>query len=149
MRLRGEMMTGKPKDLKSKKKATKATPKKRDLTAQRIVKAIRDSHGFISIAARKAGLHRATIHKYIHDYPSVREAIEEAKAATLDMAEGKLFELIEAGNTTAIIFYLKTQGKDRGYTERQEVGRGGPVTIRVVRDDESPKAIERPSRRSL
>jgi hypothetical protein len=39
----------------------------------------------------------------------------------VDVAESKLMAKIDAGDTTAIIFFLKTQGKGRGYVERQEV----------------------------
>ena len=37
-----------------------------------------------------------------------------------DFAEGKLMQQIDGGNITAIIFYLKTQAKDRGYIEKVE-----------------------------
>ena len=39
----------------------------------------------------------------------------------LDYAESKLVENIGKGDTTAIIFTLKTKGKSRGYIERSEV----------------------------
>ena len=41
-------------------------------------------------------------------------------------------KLIRAGNLTAIIFFLKTQGKSRGYSERSEFGhatRDEPVQV--------------------
>ena len=38
-------------------------------------------------------------------------------------AEGKLLQAINQGNMTAIIFYLKTKGKHRGYV--QKLGPGG------------------------
>jgi len=34
--------------------------------------------------------------------------------------ESKLLKLIDDGNPQAIMFFLKTQGKHRGYTERTE-----------------------------
>ncbi len=39
---------------------------------------------------------------------------------------------IDDGNLTAIIFFLKTRGKSRGYSERSEFGRasdGEPVQV--------------------
>jgi hypothetical protein len=49
--------------------------------------------------------------------------------------------LIKAGNVTAIIFYLKTQAKDRGYVERQELtgADGGKLQVEYVNDWRSAK----------
>ena len=56
----------------------------------------------------------------------------EARESALDEAESELMKLIRAGNLTAIIFFLKTQGKSRGYSERSDFGhatRDGPVQV--------------------
>lgn len=53
--------------------------------------------------------------------PEFKAAVEEVQEYTVDVAESELHKLIKAGETTAIIFYLKTKGKKRGYVERQEL----------------------------
>ena len=65
----------------------------------------------------------------------IKEAIQEAKESMLDFTENKLFTQIKEGNLTAIIFYLKTQGKARGYIEKQEIGNpeGESFKIEYVR----------------
>jgi len=94
--------------------------KKREETCARIIKAIGECNGLLTLAAKKAGVGYTTINRYAHDFPSVHQAVIDAKETMLDFAEGKLYQKIKDGDNTAIIFYLKTQGKARGYIERQE-----------------------------
>jgi len=106
-------------------------------SAQEVAEAIITAGGFVTKAARVLGCSPTTVYSYINRHAKCREAVQEARERMLDTAEGKLFQQILDGNMTAIIFYLKTQGKGRGYIERQEVTGtdGGAVTIRVVYDD--------------
>ena len=115
--------------------AGKAPPKKKEATAKRIIKAIYDAHGLITIAAEKAGVDRRTVHRYIKNTPEVATAVEDAQEKLYDTAESKLFEKIIAGDMTAIIFFAKTRMKHRGYIERQEVDFPKDITLRVVYDD--------------
>ena len=86
-----------------------------------IIEAIVEAHGLLSDAARALGCSRKTLYSYMDEFPEVREAYEDANEKTKDFAESKLFDAISKGNITAIIFYLKTKAKDRGYIERQEL----------------------------
>ena len=105
--------------------ATKNEPnnlsKKRQNTAERIIQALEGTQGLLSLAARKAGVSYATMKRYAAEFPTVKMAVQDAKASTLDFAEGKLYQAISQGNLSAIIFFLKTQGKSRGYIERSEI----------------------------
>ena len=47
---------------------------------------------------------------------------DEIREGMLDNVESVLYRQAMEGNTTSLIFLLKTQAKDRGYTERQEIG---------------------------
>ena len=101
--------------------------KKREDTAARIIKALKETNGLLTMAAAKSGIGYRTVCRYVAEYPSVKEAAQDAKEAMLDFAEGKLYSKIRDGDNTAIIFYLKTQGKSRGYIERQEVEHSGTI----------------------
>lgn len=97
------------------------------LSDKRIINALRETRGLVAVAARKLGCSRTTIYDRIEKSPAVREALEEARDYTLDTAESSLFRAIENGEAWAVCFYLKTQGKGRGYVERQEVEHSGRV----------------------
>jgi len=58
------------------------------------------------------------------------------------MAEGKLYQNIANNDTTSIIFYLKTQAKQRGYVERYEhTGKdGGDLSIKLTWGDPGDNA---------
>lgn len=116
-------------------KSINAMSKKKEATAKKIIAAIKSEKGRLANAAKKAGLNYSTVWRYAQDFPSVKEAVEEAKETVKDFVESRLYERIKAGDTTAIIFFLKTQAKDRGYVERVEQQRVEPVTIQVVWDD--------------
>ena len=63
--------------------------------------------------AQKAG-------RYIEDDPDFKADVEEVQNVAIDFAESQLYSLISEKNPTAVIFYLKTKGKHRGYIERIE-----------------------------
>jgi len=102
------------------------------------IDAITEANGLISVAARRLGVTRGAVYKAMQNHPEITQAVEDARERTTDLAEAKLFQKINDGDNTAIIFYLKTQAKKRGYVERQEYtgAEGGDVTVRVVREDE-------------
>lgn len=105
--------------------------RRRKLKAEEAAEAIRQAGGISSIAAKNLGVSPQTVQRYARDYQSCADAQEQARQHNLDLAETKLLANIRDGNMTAIIFYLKTQGKDRGYSERVEsTGKdGGPVEV--------------------
>ncbi len=117
--------------------------KKREQVAKRIIEAIKASNGLLTVAARNANVSHSTILRYVKDYPSVKEAVTEARETMLDFAEGKLAQKIRDGDTTALIFFLKTQGKSRGYVERQELtGEAGqPMKIQINVVSEKAKEL--------
>jgi hypothetical protein len=97
--------------------------------------AILREQGLITAAADRLKCVPSTVYDYIKRYPEVKAAVEEARARTGDLAEGKLFQHLKDGQPWAVQFYLKTQGKDRGYVERQEVAgvEATPVAININR----------------
>ena len=105
--------------------------KKREETCARIIKAIKESTGLLTMAAVKAGVSYTTINRYVADFPSVKRAAQEAREGMLDFAEGKLYSKIKDKDGPAIFFYLKCQGKHRGYIERTEIANPEGESFRV------------------
>ena len=49
------------------------------------------------------------------------QQVADIQNEALDFAETALFDQIKDGNPQSTMFYLKTKGKLRGYTERSEL----------------------------
>jgi hypothetical protein len=82
-----------------------------------------DTFGNITKTAEKVEIDRGTYYNWIRNDAEFKQSIEdlEPKRIIIDLAKSKLIEAIEQGNITAIIFTLKTLGKDEGFSERNEI----------------------------
>ena len=106
-------------------------------------KAIREKiiekRGNLSVVARSFGKSRTWLYNALNDkYPELWDDVKEARESLLDDAESELQKQMLRGNITALIFYLKTQGKGRGYVERQEfTGKDGKDLVLVRWDDDN------------
>ena len=96
--------------------------------------ALNNSGGNVAAAARELGVTRQGLYLFIRKHPDCAAELEETRESAKDNIETVLYSKALAGEAWAVCFFLKTQAKDRGYTERQELtgAGGGPVTIRVV-----------------
>lgn len=90
--------------------------------------ALRENRGNCSQVAKLLGTKAEVIRRYIRNYPHLQRVMKSIKEEILDLAEQKLIEQVEEGNMTAITLVLRTQGKERGYTEKNtlehELGEG-------------------------
>jgi hypothetical protein len=84
--------------------------------------------GVMAPAAKAADVPRSTAYLWMKQDPEFKAAVEEVIEVAIDYAEGVLFRLIRAGNVQAVIFFLKTRGKRRGYTEAVEAVTYAPDT---------------------
>jgi len=73
--------------------------------------------GNITDACKKVGISRTTFYEYTKADPVFAQEVKDIEEAGLDYAESILKQKVMAGNMTAIIFFLKTKGKKRGYIE--------------------------------
>jgi len=85
----------------------------------------------ISAACRQVGIDRRTFYRW-RKSSSFSQALEDAIQERIDQAESALFRNIQAGDTTSIIFFLKTIGKSRGYIEAEKVKTGEAPAKKAV-----------------
>lgn len=86
-----------------------------------LLEALHNTSGIISSACRAAGVSRMTYYRYYNEDPEFRERADDIKELQKDFAESLILKKMKAGDTTMLIFYAKTQMKDRGYSERKEI----------------------------
>jgi hypothetical protein len=114
--------------------------KKNGFTAAQVIDALEKGEGYVSKTASLLGCSPRTVYNYRDRFPTVAEAWAGIRERRHDFVENKLHMLIKDGNVAATIFYLKTQAKDRGYVERQELtgaeGRAISVSWDDVRDND-------------
>nr|WP_321232377.1 hypothetical protein [uncultured Psychroserpens sp.] len=80
-----------------------------------MVKAMKSNLGNVSASTNAVGIDRSLHYKWMKSDENYKYIINENLERSLDFVEAALLKSIQAGNTTSIIFYLKTKGKSRGY----------------------------------
>ena len=101
------------------------------VTIQQIEEKLIEGNGNTSAVARACGVTRQAIQQRIQKSPKLQKLVAELLETKLDTAEDKLFNNVERGEGWAICFFLKTQGKKRGYVERAELtgAEGGAIEV--------------------
>jgi hypothetical protein len=107
-----------------------------DVNKKRMIEAMTKSFGIVATAIKMADISRAQHYRWMEVDSEYKAQIEAVKDIALDFAESALMKQIQDGNTAAILFFLKTQGKRRGYIERNEIDLGESRTIKVIMDGE-------------
>lgn len=112
-----------------------------------VIQGIEETNGNLAAVARRFGVKRQAVWEYVQRHPSCKTAYEEQRQTMVDSAESVLYRKVLAGeDTTALIFFLKTQGKARGYTEKTETEQSGDLRIVVEYADDAPPRTPPPTR---
>lgn len=99
--------------------------------------------GIIYLACEKSGITRSTYYRWYNSDESFQRAVGDVMEAQIDFVESKLINLINAGETTATIFYLKTKGKNRGWTEKSPIQATTQDNKNLLDNSEKSKNIDR------
>jgi len=106
--------------------------------------------GMMASIAQVFGVERQTIYNWCEKYPEYRKAIDNSREVFVDIAETNLQTIVKGiplleeedgkkvfkgwikePSESAIIFVLRTLGKKRGYTEKQELEIDGKGSISI------------------
>lgn len=112
----------------------KSTARRKRLSTKIVIRALEEALGNISAAAAGLRISRQTLYNYMNSNPDVKLALGDIRERMKDNVESVLYSKALAGDNSCIFFYLKTQAKDRGYVERQELAgvTEQPLGISVV-----------------
>ena len=75
----------------------------------------------VSATCSAVGISRTHFYRMRMENKKFAEGLDEIYEALLDAAESRLVSKMDDGDITALIFFLKTKGKRRGYVERAEI----------------------------
>lgn len=124
-----------------------------DTNKKTILEALELCNGVVSAACKSVDMPRSTFYLWCNEDEEFKKAVDEIQEVAIDYVESKLFEKINGvtvkgkgpskgeddeppvyelpPSDTAIIFYLKTKGKKRGYVEKTEQEHKFPDGVRV------------------
>jgi len=114
-----------------------------DNNKKEILEALEEHKGIVSSACASIGLARSTYYDWLKSDEVFKAAVDEIQEVAIDFVESKLMQKINGVFTsgkdgevydnppsdTAIIFYLKTKGKKRGYIEKSELDISGSLGV--------------------
>ncbi len=74
--------------------------------------------GNLTAVAKKHSVDRTTVVKFVGRNKPLQQVLADAREGMLDDAESSLYAAVRLGQAWAVCFFLKTQGRARGYVER-------------------------------
>lgn len=92
----------------------------KNIPIETIVKIYEKKGCNITATCTALGISRKTFYEWKEKRKKLAEGLEAAEEAIIDFAESKLVEHINNDDVQALIFFLRTKGKKRGYVEKTE-----------------------------
>jgi hypothetical protein len=86
-----------------------------------ITELLKAKAGNITAVCQALNINRTTFYRWLEKDKELKRIVDEQQESLIDFAESRLFQNIKDGDTTSIIFYLKTKGRNRGYVEQTDL----------------------------
>jgi hypothetical protein len=112
-----------------------ANTDKTDSKKKKMIVSLESSLGVVTLACKKAGVSRTQHYFWLSNDEEYKRAVDDISEISVDFVESKLYENIKTGDTTSIIFFLKTKGRKRGYSEHQLIQLSGEVKAGIKIDE--------------
>lgn len=94
--------------------------KKKSIPIDQIEALLTTNMGNVSAVAKSLKVSRSTLYARIKASPRLERVIADQRETLLDVAESVLAQKVMAGDNDLLKFFLRTQGKRRGYTFEPE-----------------------------
>lgn len=113
--------------------------KVRKVSEKELADALRKSGGIMAEAARLIEqatgqpYTRQAVHERVKDSLFLRDAVRAGRNELVDIAESKLWKMVESGDQKAVFFVLETRGKRRGFDKSGEI----PEDLKSERSENS------------
>jgi hypothetical protein len=99
--------------------------------------------GNVSNACELSNIHRTTYYLWMSD-ENFKKSIDSVMEKQIDFVEDALMKRIKEGDTSAIMFYLKTRGRKRGFNEKIELDVNEDKKIHITFDFGDNMSIDEP-----
>jgi hypothetical protein len=107
--------------VRSGKKVGKARHEAMEQRKSEFLKALDENIGIVTTACMKQGITRDAYYGWLRHDPEFVEKVREIKDRGVDFAEDMLMSRIVAGDLQAVTFFLRSQGKHRGWNDKIDV----------------------------
>lgn len=84
----------------------------------KFLQSLAESRGIVLTACARSGVSRSTFYWWYANDEEFKSSCQEIREMQIDLVEDCLLKKIEAGDSYCMAFYLKTRGRNRGWSER-------------------------------
>lgn len=87
------------------------------LKPELVAAALAELNGNVAAVAKRFKVARQSVAEMIGKRPDLQSVCADAREGMIDTGESSLYRAVKKGEAWAVCFFLKTQGRGRGYVE--------------------------------
>jgi len=109
---------------------------KTDEKKRKVIKALNEYLGIVTDACQKADICRATFYKWYKTDLAFKAQVDAIEDRVIDFVESCFYKKVQEGDVTAIIFFLKSKGKKRGWNEKSHIELSGNLGLTLPEEEQ-------------